>query len=513
MAIFLAAAILVASIPLISASTAAKASDNPLLEGDEWAYTMTYINKTSGEKIVYLVYVVATSNGQLVRYEIYETNNPEPLEIIEYKLSNGMLVDEVKYTYPGSDDVLVFKYKANPPPLVVYPKAVGEHGSYESKVDMYYNGEYYASIIEEFTYQVTGLSKVERFNATIDAFMVTCNFTLIDPITGSIYYSSSIIYWINASFKLPLVEIHEDYESRTIYEMRGYNITPDPLAESVRPEKPEKYKLIIAWESAGDPSIDVPDATITVLNSTGIVAQVEIKDLPVTLSLSAGDYVVEVNPTEGTTVEGLGRFRFLEWRMGGQTIPFRLLQFTLNTSITITAAFEVYTLQNRTTTTVAGITTTIEPTKSTTTAGAGTTPTTTPLIIPGGASENKPYDSQATTTSISTASLGGLNFYLVIAGIAGVIAAGIGVYMLASKKTKRGYLEHTYQPSQPLPPPLSRSQHSEASIAHTSSQLAAQPPRGEETPPGPQARKICPNCGASLPVRAKYCTRCGTRLL
>ncbi len=107
------------------------------------------------------------------------------------------------------------------------------------------------------------------------------------------------------------------------------------------------------------------------------------------------------------------------------------------------------------------------------------------------------------------------NLIYIIASIGGAaVIASIG-YILLSHRKKPGqqYMGSTVTTTRQPPPPTSPQQLQQSSTTSTPPPQSLQQHMQQQIPQIPSGKKICPYCRAIIPAKAKFCPRCGRRLV
>ncbi len=521
-------AILLSSIVLGSIVVAQMVTFN---EEEEWIYTATFSDKTTGYQYNYMVYayVEPYNDGFSLVYEFFEPGNETPSVIIDYTLTRELKISSILYVYPDNSTLeYVFN---NPPPFIYYPQDAGDEYTHETSIGVYYNGEYYYSIGFRAVYQATGQVEIEFKNTNISTYEIVVVSEFIDDTTGQTMQSIDI-YYVNESFKLPLLQIYEDNETKITFELVDYTLIPDPLSPGMdtgdtggQAESPAtNATLRLDYNMTGNYTASLPDALITIIGYTGEVARIEVAQLPVVIELEPGAYTIEVYPLNGTTVDGNGKFTFRGYTVNGSIVSEQILFTNIYNSTEITLNFNVYTViehQSQANTTSSQQAEEASNTTSNTNNNTGDTTNTTvnqeqetpdntgnqepggqdnqDAASPVGTTQQPAYTAQGPliegTSNQAEGEDGGVGM-LVLAGVLAAIGGSAVAYIMLNRRRTPG---------------------AQARLESIQPQVIV-PVRQEPMPVdqgGGQARKqgiVCPNCGSINSARARFCRRCGTRL-
>ncbi len=277
------------------------------------------------------------------------------------------------------------------------------------------------------------------------------------------------IYYINNDFILPFIIIHYvNNELYATYELIDYSITPDPI---------NNYPIATTTSPPETTTTTTPTETTTPSETTTTT--------PTTTTPTETTTISPETPTKTTTPETTST----------TPTPTTTPTSSPTTSETTTETTTSPTSPIETTTTTTPY---HPPSTSPSGGGGGGAP-----VAPGGtppSTEEKPW--YTTTTGI----------IVIAGGIGGAAVIGAIAYMFLHKPkppTPPPPTRPTYYQPPPTQPPQQPPPQQPMQPPPTTAPQQVQP----SIPQPPPGKKICPYCGAVIPAKARFCPRCGSKLV
>ena len=535
--------------------------------GDSWVYEYGEVDEEgSFSKTATIILNITSESGGI--YTMAERHRSEILEgfeseIIYRLLSNWSIID---LKNPGFSIDIDYR---PPIPYVYHPRSASDRFSINSTLTIRVetpNGTVTLKGVQSLKYIVNGTTWIIYGERRIQAYIVRfySETVIVDNEQNVISNTSEWGgYIINNSFKLPFI-IESIQETGTVKMiLQDYTLSPDPLSTpgqttqttrtttTVTQTTPtatqttQTVQTITTITTTTQTTIPATDQTYTLLltitrmgNYTGpdIPIRIRIQNLvsgqtiaevgvnrTYSIRLPSSTYIISIENLEGRSSDGYTYYRFMEWRISedSSTRVSRdpSIRISINRDTVITIILEIYTLQ-------------AQPKTTTTQPGTTSANTTTPIA---GGTTRSPGDTRPQITIqpqpplqgggetgapepvIGTQQQPWYSSPVIIGSIAGGATAITALLVIRRRMLKRpiisdegpsirgrGGTGSPSYPSQPqqLPP---SPQPSSTTSPMTGGVVAGQ----SSTHSG---SKICPSCGASNPVSAKFCKQCGTQL-
>lgn len=419
---------------------------------------------------------------------------------------------------------MLISYTLTPDPIDNYP-SIGEQKVFLA-ISLDRTGNYTSGvpdtnlIVENEDSAIVATYSISQLPVSIELDPGTYTLAIEEPYGETTdkegYYT--FLYWsvngINYADSTVTVDLQENTSVVTVFEVNSYPEIP-----------PTEYvRLSISYNIMGDYTTGIPDTTLTISNSSGIIGTYHIDELPVQLDIVPGRYSLSIASTTGNTTDDLGYYEFRKWIAMGNEYATQTITINIQDDASVVIEFIVnkYMAETPTTTTTTPITTTTESTAPpetttsadhTTTSNTGTTQlpassSTTPIgIAPGsgsggtgGSGGDSQYIPGAPVTGRTT---GPGEWYmptLALVAIGGAVT-GIVAFIALKFLRKPKALSKPVYPVMRTPPRDAMARPVATTMPTTATTSPAKPPM--------RTYKVCPYCGASIPAKARFCPKCG----
>ncbi len=320
--------------------------------GEEWSYNVTVYNKTSGETEHLELYINVDNVNQ--NYYILSSRLIDPytntmVRSREIIIDKDIRTHNITITFSEGSKIELVYTGDQLPYFAVYPSSVGESLSITAYVDIYFEGTYYYTDKEVYSIETLRKDNIVLAGHVIPAYVVSTYCEIKDPDTDYTYSWYNETVWINKDFKLPFLGIYEDSETRIIYKLIDYTLSPDPI-NNYPPTTPSEVSIEISYSTTGNYTTGIPDTSITIKKQDGtLVGSYRINELPKTITLEEGIYSFTIENNEGYTTDNNGVYRFLYWRINGINYEDTSVTLEITDDTNIELVFQVDRVQQTTT--------------------------------------------------------------------------------------------------------------------------------------------------------------------